>query len=213
MLGIVIPAHNEGAYIGECLASVARAAANRELQGEKVNVTVVLDDCTDETKSIVRLFAASIIELRVRNVGIPRAEGARLDLASGARWLAFTDADTVVSENWLVDQLRCGADAVCGVIGIEDWSGHSEAVRKDFVTTYHDGDGHRHIHGANLGVLARAYERAGGFPPLASREDIALVQALITSGAHIEWSANLASLPAREPVRKCQTALAPLCAR
>jgi glycosyltransferase involved in cell wall biosynthesis len=155
-----------------------------------VDIIVVLDACTDQTKFIAQQFAVSIIKLNARNVGIARAEGATLALASGARWLAFTDADTVVSENWLVEQLRCRADAVCGVIGIEDWSGHSEAVRDDFVTTYRDSNGHRHIHGANLGVSAHAYQRAGGFRPLPSREDIALVEALIASGAHIEWSAG-----------------------
>lgn len=52
-----------------------------------------------------------------------------------------------------------------------------------------DADGHRHIYGANLGVSADAYQRAGGFKLLASIEDVALVQALQASGASIAWSA------------------------
>jgi hypothetical protein len=46
-----------------------------------------------------------------------------------------------------------------------------------------------HIHGANLGVSADAYVRAGGFKPLAFDEDIALVNALKATGARIAWSA------------------------
>jgi len=34
-----------------------------------------------------------------------------------------------------------------GVICINDWTGHSDPVRKDFLNTYCDADGHRHIHG------------------------------------------------------------------
>jgi hypothetical protein len=52
-----------------------------------------------------------------------------------------------------------------------------------------DADGHRHIHGANLGVSARAYRRAGGFPPLACSEDVALIDLLIAAGVRVTWSA------------------------
>jgi hypothetical protein len=88
-----------------------------------------------------------------------------------------------------VRQLDCHADAVCGVIGVHDWSPHIGAVREHFGRTYMDADGHRHIHGANLGVSARVYVQAGGFPPLESSEDVALVDAILAIGAHIEWSA------------------------
>jgi hypothetical protein len=38
-------------------------------------------------------------------------------------------------------------------------------------------------------VSAEAYHRVGGFEPLASREDVALVMALQAVGARIAWSA------------------------
>ena len=62
-------------------------------------------------------------------------------------------------------------------------------MQTHFATTYFDVDGHRHIHGANLGVSADAYRKAGGFSALASSEDVALVRALEESGARIAWSA------------------------
>ena len=62
-------------------------------------------------------------------------------------------------------------------------------MRRHYDATYMDADGHRHIHGANLGVSADAYRRVGGFRPLASSEDVALVEALQNSGASIAWSA------------------------
>ena len=189
MLAIVIPAHNEAAHIGACVAAARRAAGHHQLHGEAACVIVVLDSCTDETGEIARALGADVVTIEARNVGVARARGAELALARGARWLAFTDADTTVAEDWLVRQLDCRADAVCGVIGVHDWSPHIGAVREHFGRTYTDADGHRHVHGANLGVSAQAYLRAGGFPPLESSEDVALVEALVASGARIGWSA------------------------
>ncbi|SAK88844.1 Glycosyl transferase family 2 [Caballeronia catudaia] len=190
MLAIVIPAHNEAAHIGACVAAARRAADHHQLLGEGARVIVVLDSCTDETGAIARTLDADVTCVDARNVGMARAHGAERALALGARWLAFTDADTTVAEDWLVRQLDCCADVVCGVIGVHDWTPHVGAVREHFGRTYIDADGHRHIHGANLGVSAKAYVRAGGFPPLESSEDVALVEALAASGARIEWSAS-----------------------
>lgn len=63
-------------------------------------------------------------------------------------------------------------------------------MREHYASTYNDVEGHRHIHGANLGVSAEAYRRAGGFQPLKSSEDVALVNGLLSSGAAIAWSAT-----------------------
>jgi glycosyltransferase involved in cell wall biosynthesis len=189
MLAIVIPAHNEAAHIGACVAAARRAADHHQLLGEAARVIVVADGCTDDTGAIARSLGADVMCIEARNVGMARAHGAERALALGARWLAFTDADTTVADDWLARQLDCCADAVCGVIGVHDWSPHIGAVREHFGRTYTDADGHRHIHGANLGVSAKAYVRAGGFPPLESSEDVALVEALIANGARIEWSA------------------------
>ncbi|MFM0322366.1 glycosyltransferase family 2 protein [Caballeronia glebae] len=190
MLAIVIPAHNEAAHIGACVAAARRAADHHQLLGEAARVIVVADSCSDETADIARALGAQVSCIEARNVGIARAHGAQEALALGARWLAFTDADTTVAEDWLVRQLDCCADAVCGVIGVHDWSPHIGAVREHFGRTYTDADGHRHIHGANMGVSAQAYVRAGGFAPLESSEDVALVEALMATGARIEWSAS-----------------------
>jgi glycosyltransferase involved in cell wall biosynthesis len=190
MLAIVIPAHNEAAHIGACVAAARRAADHHQLLGEAARVIVVLDSCTDDTGAIARSLGADVTCIDARNVGRARAHGAERALALGARWLAFTDADTTVAEDWLVRQLDCCADAVCGVVGVHDWSPHIGAVREHFGRTYTDADGHRHIHGANLGVSAKTYVQAGGFPPLETSEDVALVEALIETGARIEWSAS-----------------------
>ncbi|MEZ0604191.1 glycosyltransferase family 2 protein [Paraburkholderia sp. IW21] len=189
MLAVVIPAHNEAHFIGPCIRSVILASRHPELDGEEVRIFVVMDSCTDETGLIAAALGAQVLSVEMRNVGVARATGAQTALAQGARWLAFSDADTTVAADWLVQQLQCGADAVCGVISIENWTGHGAAVRQDFISTYRDREGHRHVHGANLGVSAEAYQAVGGFRPLPSNEDVALVEALIAANASVAWSA------------------------
>lgn len=192
MIGVVIPAHNEEQHIGTALAAIQRAARHLSLLGEDVQVLVVLDSCDDATESIAAAHGVQSLAVAVRNVGSARAAGAAKLVEAGARWLAFTDADTIVSPEWLWRQLELEADAVCGSIGIDDWSMHGDQadnIRIHFARTYYDVDGHRHIHGANLGVSTEAYLRAGGFRPLACSEDVALVEALQASGARIAWSA------------------------
>ncbi|MFM0036329.1 glycosyltransferase [Paraburkholderia strydomiana] len=189
MIGVIVPAHNEEALLAPCLAALIEASRHEDLAGEAVRIVVVLDACSDFSGAIARAYGIETLTVKARNVGIARASGADLLLADGARWLAFTDADSRVSPGWLVAQLALDADAVCGSIAVDDWSAHPHSVREYFRKTYVDADGHRHIHGANLGVSADAYRRAGGFPPLRCSEDVALVDRLIAIGAHIAWSA------------------------
>ena len=188
-IGVVIPAHNEERLIGDCLASVMRAAQAPCLEGAPVHIVVVCDACTDGTADIVRRMGHTALACDARNVGLARAIGADAAMARGAQWLAFTDADTVVGQRWLSSQLALRSDVVCGTIGVDDWDIYGDAMRQHFERTYRDEDGHRHIHGANLGICAAAYRRVGGFASLENSEDVAIVGALEASGARIAWSA------------------------
>ncbi|VVE84655.1 glycosyl transferase [Pandoraea sputorum] len=168
MIGICIPAHNEQAHIDRCLAAVLRAARHAGLAGEPVRVVVVLDACTDATAERVKAWPVTALSVQARNVGMARDSGARVLLAAGARWLAFTDADTIGSPAWLVDQLSLGAQVVCGTVDVMHWHAHgvhAPQARAAFLATYQDRDGHRHVHGANLGIDASVYERLGGLIP------------------------------------------------
>ncbi|GGJ91752.1 glycosyltransferase [Pseudomonas matsuisoli] len=189
MIGVVIPAHNEEACLDSCLRTVLAAADHPGLRAEPVRVMVVLDACTDRSRAVVERFPiVECIEIGARNVGTARATGANLLIESGARWIACTDADTRVPADWLAAQLSCDADAVCGVVEVDDWSLHSLEVRSRYEAAYTDCDGHRHIHGANLGIASHAYLRAGGFPALTAHEDVHLVRRLEALDARIAWS-------------------------
>lgn len=177
MIGVVVPVHNEEACLGACLEALRLAATCPLLHGEAVCIVIVLDACSDQSQRIV-LAHAMQADLRWR-----------LDcIAIHAQNVCNARA----SPSWLSTQLGLDADAVCGTVAVDDWSPHgpsAAALRQHFAQTYTDADGHRHIHGANFGVRASAYLRAGGFAPLACSEDVAMVAALQECGAHIAWSA------------------------
>ncbi|MDG9924420.1 MULTISPECIES: glycosyltransferase [unclassified Pseudomonas] len=188
MIGVLVPAHNEAELLGGCLQSLQKAAQHPGLDGEPVHILTVLDACTDDSEEVAHASGALILRVNKRNVGHARRVGAAHLLEMGARWLACTDADSSVSQDWLVRQLAFGAEAVCGTVRVSDWSPQPAQVRHRYEKHYQSREDHRHIHGANLGICARAYERVGGFRPLPSDEDVHLVRELERSGARIVWT-------------------------
>lgn len=190
MIAVLVPAHDEEALIGGCMASVARAADAVMAGGEPVCVVVALDRCSDRTGEIARAHGAETVVLHDGNVGLARAAAAAHAIARGARWLATTDADSAVPADWLTAQLALDADAFCGVVAVDDWSGYPPWMARAFEGVEAVRDGHPHVHGANLGVAVDAYLRCGGFAPLGCSEDVALVDALVASGARIARRAH-----------------------
>lgn len=189
MIGILIPVHNEEALLGECLQAAMIAACHPGLLGETVVIVAVLDSCSDRSAEITRAYQVHSLHVQARNVGHVRGVGARHLLNQGARWIACTDADSRVAPDWLVAQLALKADAVCGTVTVDAWSeDFGPAAQVRYHQAYQARDGHRHIHGANLGFSAAAYIQAGGFEPLACHEDVQLVLQLERSGACIAWS-------------------------
>jgi glycosyltransferase involved in cell wall biosynthesis len=193
-VGVVVPAHNEEALLPACLAALRRAARQVSVP---VRVVVAADSCTDRTTAVAHAYGARVIGLEARRVGAARAAGmaevlrlkvgASPDLA--AIWLATTDADTVVPSGWLrrqVGHADQGWDVVLGRVAVADWSEHPPHVPAAFVVRYESGDRpHPHVHGANIGIRASAYRAAGGFPPLRSAEDHALVAAAAEMGCSV----------------------------
>ena len=182
MIGVLVPAHNEEALVGDCLRSLLAAARCPGLAGERVEIVVALDGCGDATAEICAALGVRTVALEARCVGLARAAAADVLLAEGARWLATTDADSRVPEDWLSGQLACGADAFCGTVRVADWLDFAACVRAAFLSGEQYVDGHPHVHGANFGVSAAAYRAVGGFAALAAHEDRALLEALEQGG-------------------------------
>jgi len=196
--GIVVPAHDEEASLPACLAALRRAA---DAAGVPARLLVVADMCTDRTAGAARAGGARVISIRAHRVGAARAAGMtelmRLASASDpARvWLATTDADTVVPPGWLRRQLEyanAGFDVVLGTVTVTDWDGHPPHAPIAFAERYAFGAGpHPHVHGANLGIRASAYLASGGFRPLRTAEDHALLAAATQAGCPVVQASDI----------------------
>jgi len=190
MIAAVVPVPNEEGRLQACLSSLAHAAVHPSLAADRVVIVAVLDRCKDGSAVLAHAGADVVVDVDAGSVGAARAAGSACAIALGARWLAHTDADTTVAPDWLVAQLAERADVVCGTVAVSEWTALGQTMRRRFDARYRDVDGHRHVHGANLGVCASAYLRAGGFAPLRAHEDVDLVSRLERCGAHIAWSAR-----------------------
>jgi len=203
---VVVPAHNEEQLVAQCLASVHRAVGQVRDAAHRppaVTVVVVLDDCSDRTERIVAADpAVHAVLVRHRRVGAARRAGAEHAIGAGrgrAGWLASTDADSEVPENWLTGMLglaRAGADLVLGTV--EPTAGLQPSVLRRYRAGYHPRNGHGHVHGANLGISADAYRSLGGWPARPFDEDVALVRRAEAAGLAI---ARTAAIPVRTSSR------------
>ncbi|HEY9311728.1 glycosyltransferase [Williamsia sp.] len=186
---VVVPAHNEKDVLPACLSSIAVAARRVEIP---VRVVVVLDDCTDGTAACIPAGVESIA-VRGRSVGQARRAGFDHGFWDERTWFATTDADSVVPQNWLTEQLsaaRDGWDAFVGTITVGNWTDWPPEVAARFLAEYQPADGHRHVHGANLGMWASVYFGVGGFALIAQDEDVDLVARLRLAQVPICWSSR-----------------------
>ena len=160
-IAVVIVVH-EGDSLASCLESVSHAS---ELASVHVSVTVVGDGCLASTLDAARgIRGVRIVEpgIGARIQRTPRAVGASFavghtGIASSQTWIANTEANYIVPENWLVDQIALadgGADIVVGAV--EDVPVGRPS-------------------GANLGIWASSYLAAGGFRAPAQGADADLV--------------------------------------
>jgi glycosyltransferase involved in cell wall biosynthesis len=161
---------------------------------------VVLDACDDGSEQLAGQFGPDVhfVEVDAGNVGAARAAGFQYaqslcaDIEPDRTWYATTDADSVVPADWLLKMTAADADMVLGVVRVPVWRHFSVEVARRYLRGYHSGGGsHKHIHGANMGFRADAYWQLGGFRPLATGEDVELVQRFKDAGMTIRSDATL----------------------
>jgi hypothetical protein len=99
-------------------------------------------------------------------------------------WIATTDADSQVPQDWLSVQLEAreaGADLWAGRVRVDDES----AVVRRWRARYSLEP--RPVHGANLGFSGSLYQRIGGFRPLRSGEDRDLHRRATAAGFKVAY--------------------------
>lgn len=124
----------------------------------------------------------------VRDLGIRHALARLAPQPPSAIWLLSTDADTTVPPDWALAHLARADAGACGVAGLAELadvatlSPDAQRRYQDIVVAGLDGESHRHIYAANLGVRADAYAAVGGFPHEGVGEEHGLWHRLRSAG-------------------------------
>lgn len=185
---VVIPARNEADRIVACMDALAPQGAD---------VLIVANNCTDATAALARRRNAAVIDCSIADGGVGAAR--RLGMAQGIRrsvrlcWLMTSDADCLVAPDWVAANrtyLQAGAAAVCGLVlpiahehaalpagllrraALEDRFLDLKARLEARLT---GRAGHEQTPGASLAFTPAAYAAAGGFVPMPTHEDRAII--------------------------------------
>jgi glycosyltransferase involved in cell wall biosynthesis len=182
-VGILIPARNEEKLLPRCLESVF-ASLSKLPPCVTTDVIVAVDCSTDLTFQIAKEMTEGrglAISIESGVVGKARAVAAETAIQRyrgplNRLWLANTDADCVVPDTWVIEQLLLAgksAEAVAGTVEVDSFEEHGPEVLERFRASYVIGsDGsHSHIHAANLGIRGDVYRNSGGWRELATAED------------------------------------------
>ncbi len=210
-LGVVVPVHNEEQLLAGALDALGAAFADIREPDLPQYLVLVFDSCRDasahvarrwqETHAQPRALSMSAITSESRNVGAARRLGCATvlghwpDVDPEHVWIATSDADSRVPRAWLRQQLEhheSGTDVWAGRVAIQVEGAGRETLRR--WQREYDREAYP-IHGASLGFNGARYLSAGGFMPLETGEDRALLRALVGSGAttHFESSLRVAT--------------------
>ena len=216
-IAVVVPARDEQERLPRCLAGLDSARHHLQVcqvDPPVVRVVVVLDRCRDGTGQIAANWpGVEVLACAAGRVGAARAAGIAMVLQGtdpATVWIACTDADSLVPVNWLVTQLRAaesGAHVLLGTVRPDPAELPGPVLRR-WVAAHDLTDGHRHIHGANLGIRGDVYIRVGGFPAVAAHEDALLVERVRAAGGRIVGTAASPVLTSARVIGRAPTGMA-----
>ncbi|WP_188149877.1 glycosyltransferase family 2 protein [Teredinibacter waterburyi] len=92
LVSVVIPTYNYGHYLRSSVQSVLRQTYNN------IEVIIVDDGSTDDTKRVVEEFGDSVIYHYKSNAGLSAARNTGIEIAKG-KYIQFLDSDDLLGEN------------------------------------------------------------------------------------------------------------------
>ncbi|MEO5916855.1 MAG: glycosyltransferase [Luteolibacter sp.] len=100
LISLIVPAHNESAFLPSCLEAARQAA---ERAGILVETIVVLNRCTDDTEEIARHHGCLIVREDAKNLSMIRNAGVA---AASAEIIVTCDADSRMHPGSFVEILQ-----------------------------------------------------------------------------------------------------------
>jgi glycosyltransferase involved in cell wall biosynthesis len=113
LISVIIPAHNEEAFIRKCLDSLSKQTLEKKL----FEVIVINNASKDGTAGIARKYNVRVINEERKSVVLARQKG--VDVAKG-EIIVSADADTVYPQNWL-KKIKADFDKNQSLIAVVGW--------------------------------------------------------------------------------------------
>jgi glycosyltransferase involved in cell wall biosynthesis len=182
MISVIVPALNEETEIGACLRSISE-----QKPSEDYEIIVVDGGSRDRTALIAWQYADNVILQKSPGIGGARKDGA--DAALGDK-LAFTDADTIASDNWLeaISSNLDRYDASTGPVVYQDQDLKSEIIQRwrSLYRIFYSTNFY-YILGSNMAVRAETYQKVGGHSNISLLDDYDLSLKLSRNRAKVRF--------------------------
>jgi len=166
MVSVIIPAHNEEAFIGKCLDSLSK----QTLEKKFFEVIVINNASKDNTAKIARKYDVRVIDEERKSVVLARQKGVD---ASKGEIIVSADADTVYPANWL-KKIKADFDKNKELIAVVGWIYYTKtptffnlfnAFNQEVNLFLEKYTGRFPIaYAANLAFKKTALEAIGGYP-------------------------------------------------
>jgi len=199
-VSVIVAARNEEDNIANCLNSIL----NNKYSKDKFEVIVVNDDSSDDTENriidIQKIFP-NLILLNSRNYHKTNLKGKIRALSYGiessnGEIIMMTDADCLISENWIqstINYFDINTGLVCGITKIDKRKSFFSIIQSlDWIFLQSIATSSSGINvplsciGNNLSVRKSVYEEIGGYENIAFSvtEDLALLRTINKIGKY-----------------------------
>jgi len=133
-ISLIIPAYNEGKFLGKTLDSVKTAMETYKYQSS-IEIIVVNNGSTDDTENIAKRFDARVVFEKERRIASVRNRGA--DVAEG-KIVGFLDADSCITPDMFnsIDDMMSSDEYIGGGTDIKIDRRSLGIFCTYFITTY-----------------------------------------------------------------------------
>lgn len=201
-VSVIVPTWNEEKYLGRCLNSLKQQSLKNPFE-----LIVVDGGSTDRTLEIAHMFAQKVLVAPGKPVGAARNLGAS---RAAGEILAFIDADTIASEDWLktcVESFELNPTAV-GVTGPTiPYEGsrldeHMYTIAR-WAQRISLKLGFPHIAGFNCAYRKDAFWRAGGFDECRELSEDVMLSLKIRNQGPLRFNNEMIAYTSLRRIKQC----------